>query len=130
MIVTGFYAGLLGLWYLVLSFRVIQKRRQIHIGDGGDPEMVRRIRSHANFSEYVPLALILMATLENSGSALWIIHLLGLTLLLARLLHGVAMSFTEKWFLGRFLGTVLTFLVLLVASLLCIWQMLVPVILG
>lgn len=130
MIVIGFYAGLLGLWYLVLSFRVIQKRRKIHLGDGGDPDMIRRIRGHANFSEYVPLALILLGILEVSGTRLWIIHVLGVVLLIARLLHGIALSFTEKWFLGRFLGTVLTFVVLLVASLLCIWQMIVPVVIG
>ena len=130
MIVTGFYAGLLGLWYLVLSFRVIQKRRHISLGDGGDPDMVRRIRGHANFSEYVPLALILMAILETGGTRLWIIHGLGIALVVARLLHGIALSFAQKWFLGRFGGTVLTFLVILAASLLCIWQMLAPVVLG
>ena len=54
-----------------------------------------------------------------------LLHALGLTLLLARLLHGVALSFTGAWKFGRFYGTLLTFLVLLVTGGLCVYQGLV-----
>jgi len=40
----------------------------------------------------------------------------------ARLLHGYALSFTASWVSGRFVGTVLTFLLLLVAGVLCVLQ--------
>lgn len=123
MIVTPLYAGLLGLWYLWLSMRVIAGRRKgVSLGDGGDPQLQRRIRGHGNFSEYVPLVLVMMAFLEIGGlDALWL-HLLGLTLLVGRVLHGYALSFTERWMPGRFYGTLLTFLALLSTSLLCIWH--------
>lgn len=123
MTVTPFYAGLLALWFFVLSWRVVQKRGQgIHLGDGGDPEMLRRIRGHGNFAEYVPLILLMMALLELGGLAKWVLHALGATLLVARLLHGYALSYTEKWKFGRFYGTLLTFILLLVTGVMCIWR--------
>ncbi|TDU31084.1 hypothetical protein DFR24_0442 [Panacagrimonas perspica] len=125
MIVTPLYAGLLALLFVVLSMRVIVRRRdgKISLGDGGDAEMQRRIRGHGNFSEYVPLALLLIALIEIGGaSSIWVLHALGMTLFIARLLHGYALSFSTQFFIGRFLGTILTFLVLIVAGLLCLWR--------
>ena len=124
MMVTPLYAGLLVLWFLVLSIRVIRRRGSggIALGDGGDPGMLRVIRGHANFAEYVPLALLLMAILELSRFSIYVLHALGLTLLVARLLHGYALSFTQQFKFGRIAGASLTFLVLFVASLLCVYQ--------
>ncbi|MES2684658.1 MAG: MAPEG family protein [Pseudomonadota bacterium] len=125
MIVTPLYAGLLALWFLALSARVIQGRsgpQAISLGDGGKPEFLRHIRGHANFAEYVPLILGLLLMLELGGTPHWLLHALGGTLLVARLLHGYALSFTEKFMFGRFFGTLLTFVVMGVAALLCIWQ--------
>lgn len=124
MQITMFYAGLLAIWFVVLSWRVIQKRTsgKINLGDGGNEEMLRRIRGHGNFAEYVPLALLVIAMLEEIGTEKWLVHTLGATLLAARLLHGIAFSFTEKWFLGRFVGTLVTFIVLVVAGGLCVWK--------
>ncbi|MDD3764064.1 MAG: MAPEG family protein [Nevskiales bacterium] len=122
MTITPLYAGLLALWFLVLSARVIQKRDKVSLGDGGDPHLLRRIRGHANFAEYVPLILLMIGMLELGGMRAWVLHLLGATLLVARVLHGVALSFTDKWKFGRFYGTLLTFILLLVGALLTIWQ--------
>jgi uncharacterized protein len=124
MMVTPLYAGLLVLWFLVLSIRVIRRRGSggIALGDGSDPGMLRVIRGHANFAEYVPLALLLMAILELSRFSIYVLHALGLTLLVARLLHGYALSFTQQFRFGRIAGTALTFIVLFVAALLCLYQ--------
>lgn len=123
MLITPLYAGLLAILFLALSARVVQKRTNVSLGDGGDPELLRRIRGHANFAEYVPLILLMMAMLEYGGATpAWLLHLLGVTLVVARVLHGIALSFTAKWKFGRFYGTLLTFVVLLVAALLCIWR--------
>jgi uncharacterized membrane protein YecN with MAPEG domain len=122
--ITPLYAGLLALWYLVLSVRVIQYRAsaKINLGDGGDSTMLRRIRAHGNFSEYVPLILVLMGLLELGKAPAYELHGIGAALLLARLLHGFAFSFTKSWVPGRFGGVVLTFLPLLVAGGLCVYQ--------
>src|SRR5204862_7541988 len=91
-------------------------------GDGGDPALQRRIRAHGNFIEYVPLILIMMGMLELSRYSVYLLHALGITLVVARLLHGYALSFTERFKFGRFWGTALTFVVLLVCGVLCLYQ--------
>jgi len=121
--ITLLYSGLLALWFIVLSFRVIVGRSgpgKPGLGDGGNPAMLRRIRGHANFAEYVPLALILIGLLEASGAPHWALHALGAALLVGRLLHGYALSFTDANPFGRSAGIALTLIVLLVAAVLCI----------
>jgi uncharacterized protein len=124
MMVTPLYAGLLTLWFIVLSARVIRRRgrEKIALGDGGNTGMSRLIRGHANFAEYVPLALLLMALLEMNHVSIYVLHALGLTLLAARLLHGYALSFTSKFMFGRVAGAALTFLVLGIAAAMCLYQ--------
>jgi uncharacterized protein len=123
MIVTPWYAGLLAFWFLLLSVKVINSRRRgVSLGDGGDPKMLRVIRGHANFAEYVPLALLLMAILELGRISIVVLHALGLTLLVARLLHGYALSFTPQFQFGRVWGATLTFIVLIVEAVLCVYQ--------
>lgn len=123
LFVTPLYAGLLALWFLVLSWRVVQRRRTgIFLGDGGDQAMLRVIRGHANFAEYVPLALLLMGMLEVSRFSVYLLHALGVVLVVARLLHGYALSFTEKFAFGRVWGATLTFVVLAIEGVLCIYQ--------
>src|SRR5689334_18600780 len=104
MTVMPIYAGLLALLYLVLSYRVVQMRGKgmPSLGDGGLEPLQRRIRGHANFGEYVPLLLLMLGALELGHlPAAWL-HALGATLLVARLLHGAALSFTARWTFGRF----------------------------
>jgi len=124
MAVTPLYAGLLALWFVALSVRVVDQRRRnkVSLGDGGKTMLQRAIRGHANFSEYVPLALVLLGVLELSRFPDYVLHALGATLLVGRLLHGYALSFTGHFRFGRMAGAALTFLVLVVAGALCLYQ--------
>jgi len=122
MTVTPIYAGILAILFFVLSMRVIAVRKRVSLGDGGDPVVLRRMRGHANFAEYVPLILLMMAMLELSHASVYLLHGMGITLVVARLLHGYALSFTQKFFVGRFGGTALTLGLLVVAGGLCIFQ--------
>ena len=124
MPITMLYAGALALILLVLSARVIQARGQqkVYMGDGGNDLVLRRMRGHANFAEYVPMTLILIGLLEFRGMAPWVLHALGLTLLLARSLHAYSFGFSSQFMPGRFGGTVLTWSVLGISAGLCIWK--------
>jgi uncharacterized protein len=123
MIVTPIYAGLLAILFFVLSYRVILLRGHgASLGDGGNPVLLRRIRAHGNFAEYVPFILLMMGILELSHFSTYLLHVLGIALLVARLLHGYALSFTEKFKFGRFWGTALTFILLGVCGVLCLYQ--------
>ena len=123
MIVTPTYAGLLALVFFVLSLRVVALRGHgASLGDGGNPVLLRRIRAHGNFTEYVPFILLMMGILELSHFSTYLLHAIGIVLVAARLMHGYALSFTEKFKFGRFWGTALTFGLLLVCGGLCLYQ--------
>ena len=125
MVVTPLYAGALALWFLVLSLRVVGGRSGPSgpsLGDGGNPAMLRKIRAHANFAEYVPLVLLLMGLLEQGGVPRWGLHAIGAALLLGRLLHGYALSFSENSPFGRTAGILLTFAALLGAGGWCLYR--------
>ncbi len=112
--ITLLFALLHILLMLVLAVRVVGHRRalKIGIGDGGDKALARKVRAHANFVEYVPMALLMLALLELSGlDAMWL-WALGGTLLLARVLHAAGLSRHAGYSFGRFWGTVLTWGVL------------------
>ena len=114
------YAALSALFLVFLSARVIHGRVvfKVDIGDGGNEEMKRRIRVQANFIEYVPLALILMLFVQQAGFSTWIVHLLGVTLILARVLHAMGLSRFSGVSKGRFIGATATFIVLLAGAVL------------
>ena len=118
MNVTVLYASLLALWFVILSARVIQYRgsHSIDLGDGDDPAMLRRIRGHGNFVDYTPIVLILMALLEVGGASTELLHIVGGLLLIGRLAHGWALSFTDGNALARSGGIVLTLTALVIAA--------------
>ena len=109
--VAPLYGALLAPLYLVLSVRVILYRRQNRVayGDKAYPPFQAMIRAHANFAEYVPLTLILIALAElNAVGALWL-HLAGFVLLIGRIIHGLGMAYRPKVFFWRVWGMWLTF---------------------
>ncbi|MCY1270132.1 MULTISPECIES: MAPEG family protein [Pseudomonas aeruginosa group] len=96
-VLTAFYAGCFGMLFLILSVWVSVGRAQfkVHHGDGGHEPLRRRIRSHANFVEYVPLTLLLVGLNEALGAERWTVHALLIALLVARLVHPFGMTAPE-----------------------------------
>ena len=123
--VTAVYAGLLALVLVALSAWVITSRGRLRVslGDGGSEVLRGRVRAHGNFTEYVPMILLLVALLEMQHTSRFVIHALLLPLLLARLLHpfGVtARDGSQQQVLCRGGGMVVTLIVLAVAAVLLI----------
>lgn len=119
--VTLLYAGLSGLLLLALSFRVVGLRRKhrIGLGTGDEPALERAVRVHANFCEYVPLALVLLLVLELSAALpALVLHALGLMLVIGRILHALGLSRSAGTSSGRFVGTLLTWLMIAISALL------------
>src|SRR5690348_6930332 len=122
MFVTPLYAGILVLWFVVLSLRVANvRRRGISFGDSGDPAVTRLVRAQANFAEYVPVALLMMGFLEADRYSIYWLHALGIVLVVARVLHGLALSFGLHVRFGRIAGAALTIVVLVILALQCIY---------
>ena len=115
--ITILYAGVLGIMAVIVGAMAGIYRGQsgISIGDGGDPELLRRMRRHANFIENVPLALVLIALLEMQGITSTAIHSLGAALVLGRILHAIGIGENVRN-LARGFGAGLSSLVMIVAS--------------
>lgn len=120
--ITLLYAGLCTLLVLFLAGRVIAGRRgaKVGIGHGGDHELQRRIRVHANAIEYLPLALLLLGGMELNGYPDAVIHAFGATLLVSRGLHAWGLSRHSGVSQGRFYGTLLTLLLMVAMALLAV----------
>jgi len=86
-------ASVLGLIFIGLSIMTIAERRKaaVSLGAGDSDRLLRRIRAHANFAEYVPLALILIAAATVAGAPLWFVSASCILLVAGRLLHATAM---------------------------------------
>jgi len=115
---TVFYAGVLGVLMALLSIRVPMRRARLNLpwGDGGDPTLATRIRVFGNFIEYVPFVILLMALLELSGGAPWALHAAGNTLIVARIVHAIALHSEDNALWRKVLrgiGAMGTWLVLL-----------------
>jgi len=115
---TALIAGLLGLFFIRLAMKVIAARRaaKVSIGDSDDPALLRASRVHANFAEYVPLTLILMALAEILGTPWFVIVLLGAMLIAGRLLHAHGLGQEPDNFRARVRGMQLTIFALAGAS--------------
>ncbi len=116
------WAGLLALLYLALAVPIARARmrERVPLGDGGNTRLRQAIRVHGNFGEYVPIALILMTLAAMAGWGALYLHALGGTLFLARIFHAVGLSCSERESVGRFVGTLFTWIVIAAAAVLCL----------
>jgi hypothetical protein len=108
--ITPYYAAILALLFIILSIRTIKTRREhkVAIGDGGEKSILRASRVHANFSEYVPFTILLIAILEMHSYSDWMIHGLCIALVTARIAHAYGVSQANENFKFRIFGTATT----------------------
>jgi uncharacterized membrane protein YecN with MAPEG domain len=92
--VSALYAGLFGLFAVLLANNVLYSRMRAHLLPKWNPDA--QVRVQANFVENVPLALVLLLALELQHTPPPALHALGGALLVCRLLHA--------WGLGRHAG--------------------------
>lgn len=107
-----------------MAIAVGLKRGQtgILILHGEDEDLLRLIRAHANFVEYVPLALLALAGAEIAGAPTLLVAACGAVLILGRLIHyfGLRAAVNSK---GRLIGAAMTSFTMLVLSLTILWQL-------
>jgi uncharacterized membrane protein YecN with MAPEG domain len=123
-IITAFWAGLIGLLALVLSINVVRLRRKLSVGlgDGGHEPLERAIRIFGNYAEYTALCLVMIALLDMLAGPRWLIHACGIALLVGRAAHALGISRSSGASVGRAVGMVLTWLVILVTGIALVWM--------
>jgi uncharacterized protein len=116
-VIVPAYAALVAFIFIFLSSEVIRSRvvTRIGIGTGGNRGLERLMRIHANFAEYVPLALLLLAFMEMQGRPAWFLHLLCIALVLARIGHALALR-NEKEIMWLRIASVSTTFVIMAAA--------------
>jgi uncharacterized membrane protein YecN with MAPEG domain len=109
---TACYAAILALIIVALGINVTRHRVKLRVplGDGGNAQMLRMIRLHANAVEYIPLALVLMLAYEINGGWHALLHAAGIALVVGRLLQTWGMWGSEIAGFGRRTGQSLTWL--------------------
>lgn len=122
MKITALYAGLLAFLFMTLTLRVIALRRgeRISLGDGGNADLLKRMRAHGNCAEYAPFAIVLLGLSESLGAPALLLHGLGTAVLIGRLSHAYGVSFVTTTFVWRVLGMHLTIWPLLALGATCV----------
>ncbi len=106
-IITSIYAAICALMLIVMTLDVARLRRKHGValqGLGTNKHLKRAIRVHGNFAEHVPISLLLILLMEQLGLAAVYLHAFGITLLIARLSHCLALKQSSGPTLPRTLG--------------------------
>lgn len=113
--IIALYVALNLIFVTVLVMRIGKNRmaKKVSLGDGGDEGLNARIRTHGNFIENAPLALIGLFALAMMGAHPIALHVFGAAFLMGRLLHAQGMAQAGSNGMGRGLGAMLTMLVFL-----------------
>lgn len=117
-LISPIYMGLVGLLTLFLSVHVSRNRQEhkVSTGDGDIPALFKAIRVHANLIENAPLALILLLAIELQGAPGWMVHAFGLAFVGGRVLHAYGLGSHPQVPTARLIGSSVTLLYLLAAS--------------
>jgi len=116
--ITALYAALLGIFFTVLTLRVLALRgvtplKWLAFNNFGAQALERAVRAHGNFIEYVPMVLLMMYFAEAAELSPLRVHITGGLLLLGRVMHGICFGFMKFNMPLRFGGMVLTLLALI-----------------
>ncbi|MDZ8024001.1 MAG: MAPEG family protein [Nostoc sp. SerVER01] len=86
-----------------------------------DGVLQRKVRAYGNFTEYVPLALLFIMTLEFMHSSPWMLWLIGSALTVGRIAHAWGLITTYGPSPGRAIGFFLTWFVYIIGAAACIY---------
>lgn len=118
IVLTPLFAAIFALIYMALSFNVVRYRfsTNVSLGTGESSNLERAIRTHGNFIEYVPFALLLMWFIETLTLSANEVFWLGSILLIARVSHAFGMYYPKQLMILRKIGVLATFGVIIKAS--------------
>jgi uncharacterized membrane protein YecN with MAPEG domain len=115
---TSYFASIFTLFYLFLAFRIGYFRgspvmKLVFKMDKEIPEskLHRNVRAHGNFSEYVPIYLILLLLVESLGkTSFTYLLVVCLVFCYGRLAHAVCFAFFDHHPFLRISGMLCTYL--------------------
>ena len=108
--------------YLAYKIVMIRGKEGIGLGDGDNTQMTRAIRVQANFLENLLPFAMLFVIYELAGGNHYVLLISGLVFCIARVLHAEGLAKKSGRSFGRYWGTLLSWLVLLVLAVANLWQ--------
>ena len=113
-------AAVFAVLHAIFTLRVGGYRfsNNISLGDGGDKELLNRIRGHGNFIEQVPIALVLLLLNDLNGLSDTAMYSLGGVLLISRVVHYLMITTRSLPMILRPLSMIGTLGTILVSALL------------
>ncbi len=120
--ITGIYAAVFALVqaFMVVWIAKTRWREHVSLGDGGNDLLQRRSRVYGNFTEVVPIALLLMILAELGGAPLWCVHWMGLLMIVSRVCHARGLLTGPGYGPYRMAGMMLSMTVFTIGAFLCI----------
>lgn len=120
---AGLWIGLNVLLMAVLKGSVgrTRGRTKVDFGDGDNEQMQRMMRVQGNAVEDIPVSLIGLGALALMSAPIMLIHGLGGTLFVSRVLHATGLGGKSGASFGRIAGTIGSILVLLITGGACLW---------
>ena len=114
--ITSITAAIAAVMLVVLGLLAGTRRTRskILLGTSGDDILLRRVRAHGNFTEYVPTALILLALTEAMGSSGTLLWTMAGLLIVGRALHIISILGTVLP--ARATGMVMTLVSILIGA--------------
>ena len=85
------------------------------------PALIQARRAFGNATEYAPAGMAALAVMAMTGAPSLVVHAVGATLFIGRLVHGVGLSLTAGTSIGRTVGTLITWLAYLFAAVLLLF---------
>ena len=122
--ITALYAALMVAIMAWLGWGVgaMRGKTQISIGFGDSKELAEAGRRYGNFTEHVPMALVLMAIVELNGAHGVFLHIVGALLVLSRIAHPLGLHYDNMSHPLRTIGAGGSLLLTLVLGATAIWQ--------
>ncbi len=84
-------AALINIWLAIRVGRV-RGLEKVSVGDGGNEKVIRRMRAHANFTEFTPFVLILIVLLELATGSSLLLWLVMALYMIGRVAHAFGMD--------------------------------------
>lgn len=116
LIITSFTASVLAIMLVALSIYVgiYRNTAKIMVGTGNDEKLTIRIRAQGNFTEYAPMALIIIALCEYQKFSSTLVLILAALIIIGRLTHAIGML--KNLVIFKFIGMIGTYLCIIIGA--------------